>query len=204
MDRNKLAWIVVGLIVLVFIGFVAYVYFDNKRFYDELAKAPHADNIPGITEDSADNILVSPEDKSTKIDYSTLIPETIDYNPTFLDSKRTPGPFAFTGQYEVNLEMLSGFLCFRPDKATEKFVPRPAGDERLGWFCFRNNLEAFKILGMDKVGELGKDCIAIKGEASIRTKDHQLFIGDTAGADLMTLTEVTKMVKAPTCIKNDQ
>lgn len=59
----------------------------------------------------------------------------------------------FTGRYEYrtdseSLELLGDFVCFYPSPESSKHLLRSKSDKRLAWFCFKNEQQSKKLLGI--------------------------------------------------------
>jgi len=102
---------------------------------------------------------------------------------------------AVSGRYELRTdaqsqEILGGMPCFYPGPESAKLLPRPAGDKRLAWFCFKNKEESKKLLNIpDQIK--GKNC-GISGQAVLKVANYVSYNGEGDGVDMAVLVAVTE------------
>lgn len=96
-----------------------------------------------------------------------------------------------SGRYEFGadaetFEMLAGKVCFYPNAASAKLLPRPKSDKRLAWLCFMNTAQAQKLLSIS----LDKNDCVVSGTATVKVKDYQVYSEESDGFDTATLLSV--------------
>ena len=89
-----------------------------------------------------------------------------------MSASAAAGAVTVTGTYghrtdDESLQMLGGLLCFRPDEASAKRLPRPPRTSSLTWFCFQNSKTAMKQLGIND-GPSGRTKRGSRGRAAVR------------------------------------
>lgn len=100
-----------------------------------------------------------------------------------------------TGRFEhladaQNLEMLGDNVCFYPNAASAKLLPRPKTDQRLAWFCFSNTAQSKKLLHIP-AKRSASQCRAF-GTATVVVKQYQVYLGQGDEFDRATLQKVVK------------
>lgn len=94
---------------------------------------------------------------------------------------------AMTGRYEWRTDDISRDLhglevCFVPDAASARRLPRPAADQRLAWFCFADGALARRLL---RLPAQAPGC-GLSGAARVVVHSYRVYTGegddhDTAG-----------------------
>jgi hypothetical protein len=97
-----------------------------------------------------------------------------------------------TGRYEYrtdaeSLEMLSGLVCFYPNKDSGKLLPRPPTDKRLSWFCFTNIKQSKRLLGIPLSTSI--NC-GLTGTATVHVNGYEAYLGESDGFDTAALQSV--------------
>ncbi|MGW8392347.1 hypothetical protein [Pseudoduganella sp. HUAS MS19] len=105
-----------------------------------------------------------------------------------------PSTLTLSGRYEyrtdpASLEMLDGRVCFYPTGRSATLLPRPASDQRLPWFCFKNDAQAKKLLGLP--GQRQAPACGVAGEATVKVADYVVFLEQADGYDTAVLHAVS-------------
>lgn len=96
----------------------------------------------------------------------------------------------FTGRYEYNPndELLGDIVCFYPDAATAKRLPRSETDHRSAWFCFDNIAQSKKMLNISSQHSTSQ--CGITGTATVFVSQYKVFEEETDGYDSAFLQSV--------------
>lgn len=114
---------------------------------------------------------------------------------TVTNASLAANEISVSGRYEYrtdaqSLEMLGDMPCFYPGPESAKLLPRPAGDKRLAWFCFKNKEESKKLLNIPEQIK-GKNC-GISGQAVLKVANYVSYNGEGDGVDTAVLVTVTE------------
>ncbi|HYN53125.1 MAG TPA: hypothetical protein VES38_00280 [Methylotenera sp.] len=107
-----------------------------------------------------------------------------------------------TGRYEYrtdseSLEMLGGLVCFYPNTESAKLLPRPQTDQRLSWFCFKNEVQSKKLFGIPTKST--KTNCGLTGTATVQVNEYEAYLGegdsfDTAALQLVKGNSNTEVI----------
>lgn len=104
----------------------------------------------------------------------------------------------FDGRYEYRTdaesqEVLGRQVCFFPSGPSSRTIPRPAGDHRAPWFCFRNSEQAAHLFGFD-LNAHSNEC-GVTGTAKVRVSKYSRYTGEGNDNDVATLGVVMEKSK---------
>ena len=125
--------------------------------------------------------------------------ESFKYQKTQNDYKHYTGQATLTGTYSRVLEpeyidYLGDSICFEPDRKSAALIPRPKGDERSVYFCFKNFEQARKTFKLPN--SIQKGYCSYEGKATISIKGYQLFYIASEGFDATTLVSAKNITPA--------
>jgi len=103
-----------------------------------------------------------------------------------------------TGRYEYKPddELLGDIVCFYPNAATAKRLPRPENDHRLSWFCFDNIAQSKKMLNISSTSHCD-----ITGTVTVSVNHYKVFAEAADGYDTAVLQSVknNSNINPPSC-----
>lgn len=99
------------------------------------------------------------------------------------------------GRYEYrtdteSLEIRGKQVCFFPSKSSSKSIPRPSGDYRFPWFCFKNSEQSAHLFGFS-INQNSNKC-GFEGNAKIKISNYIRYDGEGDANDIATLDAVLK------------
>jgi uncharacterized protein YecT (DUF1311 family) len=98
-----------------------------------------------------------------------------------------------SGKYELrtdadSMDIIGDFVCFYPDAASAKLLPRPVKDTRIPWLCFNNSVEAKKLLNIP--AKQAKSSCGSFGEALVKVHNYKVAGEEGEQFDTATLVLV--------------
>lgn len=125
--------------------------------------------------------------------------QPFQYQKTSGDFKHYSGQVTLTGTYSRNLDpeyidYMGDAICFKPDSAYTKLIPRPKGDTRTAWFCFSNFDKAKATFKLSN--QIKKGYCTYEGKATITIKNYDLFFIESEGFDLTQLVSAKNITPA--------
>lgn len=111
------------------------------------------------------------------------------------------GSITVSGRYQeiYSNSPIEGQLCFFPDSETAHLIPREVNaqdsgksDDRIAWFCFKNQDEAKKIFGINDADIFDdKKIECIEGKATVQVSN---YIVDKLEGDVFDTANLDKVV----------
>lgn len=125
--------------------------------------------------------------------------QPFQYQKTQSEYKYYTGQTTLTGTYSRIMEpeyvdYLGDSICFEPDKKSASQIPRPKGDDRNAYFCFKNFEQARKTFKLPN--NINKGYCSYEGKATINIKGYQLFYIASEGFDATTLVSAKNITPA--------
>ncbi|HQZ58786.1 MAG TPA: hypothetical protein PLQ39_03690 [Acinetobacter sp.] len=110
--------------------------------------------------------------------------QTFKYQKDDYGFKHYKGQATLTGTYSrildpQYLEYMGDTICFEPNKASSRLIPRQKGDTSEVRFCFSNFDKAEKVFQLPNT--IKKNYCQYEGQATIYIKDYKLFTEETEG-----------------------
>lgn len=105
---------------------------------------------------------------------------------------RLQGAFQFRTDAQSQ-ELLGDQVCFYPDAASSRLLPRKASDPRLAWFCISSSAQARQLLHIE--AELSPSSCGLQGQALIEVEAYRVYEGEGDGHDLAQLRRVISVSK---------
>jgi hypothetical protein len=100
------------------------------------------------------------------------------------------GSITVTGRFErrTDDEMIGDVLCFFPEGMSSSLIPRSKEDQRLPWFCFKNQREAQALLRA--AGNPKKASCGFVGRATVIVSSYVVDLSETETFDTAQLDRV--------------
>lgn len=102
------------------------------------------------------------------------------------------GSATLSGTYfsDPSSEELQQWVCFFPDDASQRSLPRDGVSRSPHWMCFSNSAAAKAWLGLDEALDVDSSCY--QGPAEVTVQGYLRYVAESEGVSLAELIQVQR------------